>query len=163
MSNSYRHHQPRSSYPVPSVYHQTLLAKSLYEHCSPMNVALVALASKTIQNSSLAPNFATSNPINDSTLPVLLNVFNPRSALAIQFVPFLDIYTAPRIPSWIFFSWLKCTKYFTKSLQRLTLCGSMTDEIVVRFCAGQTGLRHVGLEFSHVITQRIQQLFASSQ
>ena len=82
MSNSYRHHQPRSSYPVPSVYHQTLLAKSLYEHCSPMNVALVALASKTIQNSSLAPNFAASNQINERTLGCIAAAATPAPAAA---------------------------------------------------------------------------------
>src|SRR3989338_4857845 len=78
---------PRPSYPVPSLHHQTLLSKSIFEHCLDYaQVASIAMASKTIQNSSLSANFISNIDIDFTSASLIETVFHPQSSLPLQFL-----------------------------------------------------------------------------
>ena len=109
----------RPSYPVPSpLHHQTILSKSIFEHLLDYpQVASIALSSREIQCSSLAPNFAFNVIMNKESAPLFRNAFFEPSS-PIQFVPGLHINSMQCKP---FVESLRASKYFHKSLRFLTV------------------------------------------
>src|SRR3989338_10519361 len=87
---------PRESFPVPSIHHETLLSKAVFEHgLDYAQVATIGLASKSIQNSSLSPNFAYNIVVNVASVVLFNTVFHPTSSLPLQFVPGLELIYEP--------------------------------------------------------------------
>src|SRR3989338_4786197 len=137
---------PRPSYPVPSIHHQTLLSKSIFEHCLDYaQVASIAMASKSIQNSSLSANFASNISINHKS--VLLfhqgGVFHPSSSFPCSLLHRLNIAgpfnnNATMYDKDVdddstssFLRDLKATKYFRKSVRSITLDTFPLDLIIM--------------------------------
>ena len=115
--------EERPNFPVPSTHHQTLLSKATFSHfLTYASIACVALSSKSIQNSSLSPNIASTIIINSESVKLFETVFHPRSSLPLQFVPSQNI--AQSLPSTSFIQSLKSTKYFSKSLRAVHLKSS---------------------------------------
>src|SRR3989338_5043879 len=82
----------RESFPVPSINHETLLSKAVFEHgLDYAQVATIGLASKSIQNSSLSPNFAYNIVVDMSSVVLFNTVFHPSSSIPLQFVPGLEM------------------------------------------------------------------------
>src|SRR3989338_1152538 len=87
---------PRPSHSVPSIHHQTLLSKSIFEHCLDYaQVASIAMASKSIQNSSLSANFAHNVVIEAKSVKLFNSVFHPSTSIPLTFVPALRVDVGP--------------------------------------------------------------------
>lgn len=122
----------RSPFTVPSWKCQTILAKAILEHVqdSASTIAATALASKSIQNSSLAVNCATNVQLDELVIPLFDSVFDPSSALAVQFCPrmYFQIFFSMEILSpefhgqlTRFVNTLVKSKYFSKALRSLSV------------------------------------------
>src|SRR3989338_7008658 len=84
--------EDRPSFPVPSIHHQTLLSKSIFEHCIMYSeIAAIAMASKSIQNSSLSANLAGNVKIQNESIKLFVTVFHPATSIPIQFLQHLSL------------------------------------------------------------------------
>src|SRR3989338_7693872 len=76
---------------VPSQSVQTLLARAVFQSADlkPQTIASVALASKSIQNSSLGANIASTFVINRTSIPLFVQsgVFSPSSCFSVCLSP----------------------------------------------------------------------------
>lgn len=135
----------RPSFRVPSLHHQTLLSKALFEHARSVKViAAVAASSRAIQNSSLAAGLTTSIPVffEPETRKLFMTVFHPSNSETAQFVPFLRFSYTKQMGD--YFSALKRTKYFARSLRRLEV--EMPSPRLMCLLDGMVGLQELRLE-----------------
>ena len=126
--------EDRPSFSVPSFHHQTILSKTIFEHFTTfVEVSIVALASKSIQNSSLAPNFVSKICVAEDCIDAIDAIFHPSSALPMSFLPAIAIEHGSNYKSRTeteyrqrkllldFVDALKNTKYFCSSISDLEI------------------------------------------
>jgi hypothetical protein len=115
---------------VPSSHAQTLLAKAAIEHfTTPAQFACLALASKSIQISSLGANVLSSMNLDGPrsiSLFTTNSVFNPKDCCSTEFTPELCL-SSKSAESFI--KMMKSTKYFKKSLRFLKISGRESNVI----------------------------------
>jgi hypothetical protein len=117
---------------VPSSHAQTLLAKAAIEHfTTPAQFACLALAAKSIQNSSLGANVLSSMNLDGPrsiSLFTTNSVFNPKDSFSTQLTFELFI-SAKEKSAESFIKMMKSTKYFKKSLRFLKNSGRESNVI----------------------------------